>query len=128
MPHEIVEPGFVRRDERGTFLEIVNGFESRTAVCGRMRAGAVLGNHYHRRTRVFFYLTRGRARVRAVHVETGEKDEFTLEEDQGVVFETNESHAVRFLGDGEFVMLKSLPYDPADPDTYPYSVEDDPRP
>ncbi len=90
-----------------------------------MKAGAVLGNHYHKRTRVFFYLTHGQARVRTVHVETGEKDEFSLGENQGVLFETNESHAVRFLRDGEFVMLKSLPYDPADPDTYPHPVEDE---
>ena len=122
MAHEVVKPGFARRDERGTFLEIVNGFESKTAVWGRMRAGAVLGNHFHKETRVFFFLTSGRARVSTVHVETGEKDSFLLDAGQGCYFEVNESHAVHFTEDGDFVMLKSLAYDPSNPDTYPHPV------
>ena len=126
MAHEIVGPGFVRQDERGAFLEIVNGFESRTAVWGRMRAGAVLGNHYHKRTRVFFYVTRGAARVATLHVETGERDSFALRENQGCYFEVNESHAVRFVDEGEFVMLKSLAYNPSDPDTFEHPVESSP--
>jgi dTDP-4-dehydrorhamnose 3,5-epimerase-like enzyme len=123
VPHAIVVPGFERRDDRGVFREVVNGFDARTLICGEMKAGAVLGNHFHRRTRVFFYLARGEAQVRTLHVETGEKDLFFLRENQGVFFEVNESHAVRFLRDGEFVMLKSLAYDPAEPDTFTHPVE-----
>ena len=123
MPHEIVTPGFERRDGRGVFREVLNGFEARTFVCGQMKTGAVLGNPYHQKTRVFFYLTRGAARVETVHVETGERDSFGLNENQGCFFEVNESHAVRFLQDGEFVMLKSLAYDTSDPDTFPHPVE-----
>lgn len=124
MPHAIVVPGFERRDGRGVFREVLNGFDARTLVCGEMKEGSVLGNHYHRRTRVFFYLLHGEAQVRSVNVETGEKDLFSLQASQGVFFEVNESHAVLFLRDGEFVMLKSLPYDPADPDTFPHPVGD----
>jgi quercetin dioxygenase-like cupin family protein len=123
MAHVIVVPGFERRDDRGVFREVVNGFDARTLVSGEMKAGAVLGNHYHRRTRVFFYLARGEADVSTLQVETGEKDRFSLRENQGVVFEVNETHAIRFLRDGEFMMLKSLPYDPADSDTFPHPVD-----
>ena len=123
MSHEIVVPGFERRDDRGIFREVVNNFDARTLVCGEMKAGAVLGNHFHRRTRVFFYLAHGEAEVSTLNVETGEKDLFSLRENQGVVFEVNETHAVRFLSDGEFTMLKSLAYDPADPDTFPHPVD-----
>jgi dTDP-4-dehydrorhamnose 3,5-epimerase-like enzyme len=122
MAHEVITPGFERKDERGVFREVLNGFEARTFVWGRMKQGAVLGNHYHKRTRVFFYLTRGAAEVVTVHVETGEKNAFALEENQGCFFEVNESHAVRFVRDGEFAMLKSLAYDASDPDTYPHAV------
>jgi dTDP-4-dehydrorhamnose 3,5-epimerase-like enzyme len=124
VPHEVVVPGFERRDDRGVFREVVNGFDARTLVCGEMKEGAVLGNHFHRRTRVFFYLAHGEARVRTLHVETGEKDLFFLREAEGVFFEVNESHAIRFLRDGEFVMLKSLSYDPADPDTFPHPIDE----
>jgi quercetin dioxygenase-like cupin family protein len=120
----IVTPGFERKDGRGVFREVLNGFEARTLITGEMTRGAVLGNHFHKRTRVFFYLTRGSARVTTVHVETGERDSFALERDQGCFFEVNESHAVRFLEDGEFLMAKSLPYDRADPDTFSYPIAD----
>jgi quercetin dioxygenase-like cupin family protein len=120
--HEIVTARFERNDERGVLREVLNGFEGRTFLCGEMKEGAVLGNHYHKRTRVFFYLTRGAAQVATLNVATGEKDRVFLAENQGIFFEVNESHAVRFTAESEFVMLKSRPYDPAEPDTYPYPV------
>lgn len=124
MKHEIVSPRFERRDDRGVFREILSGFPAGTVVCGRMNAGAVMGNHYHRRTRVFFYLLEGSADVRTVNVESGAKETFGLAANQGVFFETGESHAIRFREDSEFLMLKSEPYDPEDPDTIEYPVPD----
>ena len=35
-----------------------------------------------------------------------------------------ESHAIQFGVDSEFLMVKSLPYDPADPDTIAFVVPD----
>jgi hypothetical protein len=43
---------------------------------------------------------------------------------QGVILNTNESHAIRFIEESDFVMLKSLRYNPADPDTYQFPVKD----
>jgi dTDP-4-dehydrorhamnose 3,5-epimerase-like enzyme len=122
--HEVFGPRFERRDGRGVFREVLSGFPAGTVACGRMGAGAVMGNHYHRRTRVFFYLLEGRAGVRTVNVETGAADQFLLAENQGVMLEPGESHAIRFLVDSEFLMLKSLPYDPKDPDTIAYPVRE----
>jgi len=124
MPHEILPPRFERRDDRGVFREVLTGFPAGTVVCGRMNAGAVMGNHYHRRTRVFFYLFAGEADVRTMDVETGAKEKFRLEENRGVYFEPGESHAIHFGVDSEFLMVKSLPYDPADPDTIAFVVPD----
>src|SRR5437870_13894486 len=124
MPHEILPPRFERRDDRGVFREVLTGFPAGTVVCGRMNAGAVMGNHYHRRTRVFFYLFAGEADVRTVDVETGAKEKFRLEANRGVYFEPGESHAIQFGVDSEFLMVKSLPYDPADPDTIAFVVPD----
>ena len=36
----------------------------------------------------------------------------------------NESHAIRFLEESEFIMLKSQKYESDDPDTYRFLVED----
>jgi dTDP-4-dehydrorhamnose 3,5-epimerase-like enzyme len=122
--HAIVTPSYERRDDRGLFQEIVNGVSFAAVSRGRMRAGAVMGNHFHKKTRIFFFLASGSADVRTIHVETGTKDSFRLGENQGVFLEPNESHAIRFTAESEFLMLKSLPYDPAEPDTHPYPVPD----
>lgn len=122
MAHAILRPLFERRDDRGVFRELLSGFPAGTVVCGDMSAGAVMGNHYHRRTRVFFHLLAGRASVATIDVESGATESFPLEENEGVFLEPGESHAIRFLADSRFLMLKSEPYDPADPDTISYPV------
>lgn len=122
MAHEILRPLFERRDERGVFREILSGFPAGNVVCGEMSAGAVMGNHYHRHTRVFFHLLGGRAAISTVNVESGATDRFLLAENEGVFLEPGESHAIRFLEGSRFLMLKSEPYDPADPDTIAYPV------
>jgi len=122
MAHQILRPLFERRDERGVFRELLSGFPAGNVVCGEMSAGAVMGNHYHRRARVFFHLLAGRVGVSTVNVESGATDKFLLAENEGVFFEPGESHAIRLLVDSQFLMLKSEPYDPADPDTIAHPV------
>lgn len=124
MPHELVLPTFERTDERGVFREVLNDGQWQALICGRMNADAVMGNHYHKKTVIFFYVTKGSVRVRTVHVETSARDEFLLTANQGVLLGVNESHAIAFREESEFVMLKSLRYDPQDPDTYPFPVKD----
>lgn len=124
MAHEILRPLFERRDERGVFREILAGFPAGNVVSGEMTAGAVMGNHYHRRTRVFFYVLSGGVAISTVNVESRARDEFLLAENEGVFLEPGESHAIRFLVDSRFLMMKSEPYDPADPDTIAYPVGD----
>lgn len=124
MAHEIFSPGFVRTDQRGLFQEVLNDGHWESLVMGRMNPDAVLGHHYHKKTLIFFYLPRGSARIKTVDVETAETDLFSLHGGQGVLLRTNESHAIRFLEESDFVMLKSLRYDPTDPDTYEFIVED----
>ena len=124
MGHEILEPTFRREDTRGRFVEVLNTGHWEALICGEMNKDAVIGNHYHKRTEVFFFLKRGKVRVATVHVETDDRDLFELEENQGVRLRPNESHAIYFLDDSEFIMLKSIPHNPAEPDTFSYPVED----
>jgi quercetin dioxygenase-like cupin family protein len=124
MAHEILTPSFERKDDRGIFLEILNDGSWEALIGGRMNSDAVIGNHYHKKTVIFFFLTSGSARIRTIHVETADKDDFLLQAGQGVILNTNESHAIRFIEESDFVMLKSLRYDPADPDTYRFPVKD----
>lgn len=122
MSHQVLPLSFERVDDRGVFQEVLNEGHWEALLRGEMRTGAVMGNHYHRRTVIFFHLTRGAAQIKTVHVNTGERDEFTLGAGQGVLLRPEESHAIRFLEDSEFIMLKSVKYNPQDPDTFPFPV------
>lgn len=124
MAHEILTPVYERRDDRGAFLEVLNSGRWESLICGRMNPGSVIGNHYHKRTEVFLYLAAGRAAIRTVHVETGDSDDFRLHSGQGVLLPPGESHGIRFLEESEIVMLKSHRYDEADPDIFPFPVQD----
>lgn len=124
MSHTILSLSFERVDDRGTFQEILNDGHWEALIRGRMNQNAVMGNHYHKKTVIFFHLTSGAVNIKTVHVETGARDEFRLGAGQGVMLGTDESHAIRFLEESEFIMLKSLRYDPSDPDTFRFPVED----
>lgn len=124
MSSKVLQATFRRVDERGTFIEVLNDGHWEVLICGEMRAGAVIGNHYHRKTEIFFFLKKGSARVGIIHVETGERRCLSLVAEEGVILKTKESHAIRFLQDSEFIILKSLRYDPADPDTFQYPIPD----
>ena len=119
----VLAPGFRRVDQRGTFVEILNDGRWESVISGEMRTGAVLGNHYHKRTRIFFYLLEGAAAVKVVHVRTGRRKRASLRAQQGIILEVNESHSIRFVKRSVFLMLKSVRYDPARPDTYMFPVE-----
>lgn len=123
MTHAIIKPSFTRADARGVFTEILNSGHWESILNGSMNAGAVLGNHYHKETVVFFYLTRGAATIKTIHVETGARDEFRLGANEGVLLHVDESHAIHFDESSDFIMLKSKHYDPQAPDTFAYPVD-----
>ncbi len=93
-----------------------------TVITGTMGRGAVLGNHYHKLTRVFFFLTSGSARVEQACVGGNERTTSELSAGTGVYLEPCHAHAIRFLKPSSFILLKSRPYREDDADTYPYPV------
>jgi quercetin dioxygenase-like cupin family protein len=123
MKHDVLVPTFQRRDGRGLFVEALNGGPWETLVFGTMKRDAELGHHYHKKTEFFFCLTKGRAEVAILHAETRERERLLIEAPQGVRLRVNESHAIRFLEDSDFIMLKSQRYDPDDHDTFAHPVE-----
>lgn len=114
----ILRPSFTRQDERGTLRELLNHGRWHSLVQGEMKAGAVMGNHYHKETVVFFFLITGRASIKLRHLHTGRTDALILEAMEGIIFETYETHAVTFEEDGMYLLLRSIPYDPQNPDTF----------
>ena len=122
MPHEICLPGFERNDDRGLFREITNSGEWRAVNWARMLPGSSLGNHYHKKATMFFYLISGSAHIKTVDINSGDRDEFELCGGQGVIFPPLESHIIVFDRESEVLMLKSESFDPANPDICHYTV------
>ena len=118
----VEKPVYVRRDARGTFEEVVNSGRWEGLISGRMAKGAVMGNHYHHHTIVFFYLLDGRSRIITVDVHTKARREYDIQAGQGFVFRPSEARAIIHLEDVRFVMLKSHRFDPTVPDLIDYQV------
>jgi len=119
-----VPASFIRRDDRGTFIDLVQGGRWETVITGRMNPGAVLGNHYHKRTEMFFFVTEGSCRVDIECVTTGRRWRVGVPTGHGGYLRPYQSHAIRFEAESAFILLKSRAYDPADPDTYEHPVPD----
>ncbi len=115
---------YVRQDQRGSLTEIINEGTWRSVLTGDMHAGAVIGDHYHKITDVYLHLLSGQATVHTRSVADGSCESFTIFAGQGVLLPAMESHHVRFTEASNFLLLKSQPFDPEHPDTYPLPVHE----
>ena len=122
MEDRVLRPSFTREDDRGVLRELLNSGEWRSVVQGEMVPGSTMGNHYHKETLVFFFLLTGRASVILEDVATGQRGTLELKALEGIIFQTDESHVLTFEERTEYLMLKSLPYDPDNPDTYEHPL------
>jgi len=121
-PLQPFAPSHIREDARGWFVEVVNAGPWETVISAAMRAGAILGNHYHRRTRILLYLVTGSAEVHVVRLADEGRRTCRLRGREAILLETDEAHAIRFVEDSTVLLLKSQRYAPEDPDTYPFDV------
>jgi quercetin dioxygenase-like cupin family protein len=118
----VEKPMYVRRDARGTFEELVNTGRWESLISGRMAQGAVMGNHYHDHTIVFFYLLEGQSHIITVDVRTKARHEYDIQAGQGFVFRPSEARAIIHREDVRFLLLKSHRFDPTAPDLIDYPV------
>lgn len=118
----ILHPGFERVDRRGILREVLSGGRWTTLLWGEMKAGAILGNHYHRRTDIFFFMERGRARVRTVTPGSGRSREFVVTAQQGMFLPAGLAHAIQFKRLSTFLLLKSRPHQDRRSDVVLYPV------
>ena len=117
-----VKPTFVRKDQRGDFIEIVNEGPWETIIHGTMEAGAEMGNHYHREARAYFYIVSGKAEIRMRHRFDDTVQKIVLHPGEGVYFLPYEIHVVHYLEKSDFIFLKSYRYTDDQPDMYPGDV------
>ena len=120
---ETLAPVFEREDRRGSFVEAINRGTWASLSHGTMRPGAIIGQHYHKETELFFYLTDGSAEIVLEDVRTGERRRVALAGRQGLILRPFESHRIRFLEESRFILLKSRAYAKDDPDTFAHPID-----
>lgn len=120
--HPVLKPNFIREDDRGLFVEALNGSVWEQVSYGKMKQGSVMGNHYHKNTSVFFFVIEGSVKIDIIGVDDDSKETIVLKPNEGTILVPNFSHAIRFTQESTFVMGKSKKYDKDNPDTYPLEV------
>ncbi len=124
---DVIRPSFTRQDGRGILTELLNSGQWQSLLYGDMQTGAVIGNHYHEKTDVFFFILSGSAFVFRIDPASGlPSPHQQLRAHEGTFLKAGVAHAIRFSTDSAFVMAKSLRYDPNHPDTVTYHVLDVP--
>lgn len=118
-----VPPSFVRRDDRGLFVEVVNEGPWETVIHGSMKAGKAMGDHYHRENKAFFFLTSGSAEVKIRHLIDDSQQRLVLKAGEGIYFLPFEVHTITYLEDADFLLLKSYRYQADKPDIFPEQID-----
>lgn len=117
------KPSYKRQDDRGTFLELVNGEQWLSINSGYMKQDAVLGNHYHLDNTIHFITLDATVRVEIQNVVTKEYSYDILTPGEGVIIPTNEAHRLTFITPGHFILLKSMTYFEEHNDIFPFDIE-----
>lgn len=90
------------------------------------KPGAIRGNHYHKRKREWFSILQGKVELYLYDLKTKEKGTYIIssEKMEFVEMEPNVAHAIKNIGKQELIFFEVIdePFDPQDPDTYPYKI------
>ncbi len=122
---KIIKNIFERKDDRGVFREYINSDSVWKSINGGfMRKGSVMGNHYHKKCETMFFLVSGSVEIliKDLKKENSKIEKFTLNNNEGIIFEPYETHANVFLEDSEFILLKSEKFDRTNEDIYPAKI------
>ncbi|MFQ5413497.1 MAG: hypothetical protein ACE5E6_03465 [Phycisphaerae bacterium] len=115
-------PTYERVDDRGRLVEVLSEGAWQAILYGSMNAGAVLGNHYHKETTIYFHVIKGCAHIDIVGVASGARRSLTVRAGEGTYLNVNDAHAIHFPEPSECLMARSRRFDPTAPDTYPFQV------
>jgi len=115
---KIVKPNAVVADDRGKLIEVLLniGYKQMNHVI--TKKGVTRGNHYHKTTREFFYIIRGKIIVTVTNVKTNNTTRFTASPSDCFIIEPYENHTVEFLEDTEWIVLLSENFNAENPDIH----------
>jgi len=96
------------RDERGQIVDMLEGAEINAVTYITIRKDSVRGNHYHKSTTQWNYVTAGKIMIRTR--KAGEQSiDTVVGKGDFVVIESNERHAFMALEDSELLVFTRGP-------------------
>lgn len=115
-----ISVSYERIDKRGVFREYVNSGQCWKSVnYGEMKRGAIMGNHYHKKTKAAFFILSGAADffIKNIRTKTA-MVKFILKKGEGVLIKPYETHTIRFREKSSFLLLKSVKFEQKNTDLY----------
>ena len=108
---KVLEPVSINKDSRRTLKNLLRT-DIKDINVYEAKKGCTLGNHYHKHTIEYFYITRGTCIVR-----TGTNVEIV---NKGTLFvvKPNTTHSIECLTDASFLTFLTEPYNSDEPDLY----------
>lgn len=120
-----LQPYLYLKDQRGSFLGLVNEQNWKEVNFVKTEKDAHRGGHFHKFTYEIIFLLHGKMRVRLTNIANLEEVvEFTLKEGEGVRISPNILHDLFYLEDSEQIALLDRPFDPNNPDLHTISFPD----
>lgn len=122
MPASIVRISDKAEDERGGLMEIINGEPGLQMNILYTKAGFVRGNHYHKRTKEFFFVLEGEIKFVTVDEDTKERHETVCPPGDRIEIPPTVRHALKSITDSTIIEYKNEAYNDENPDTFPFEV------
>ena len=113
---KLLQPEFEHADSRRTLRQILTANIAQVNTY-QVTKGAILGNHFHKETREFFYIMKGTFLV-ILRKLTGESTSQVVNKGTFFVVEPNNVHLVEALTNGEIMTMLTRAYTPESTDTY----------
>lgn len=104
-------------DERGILTEVILGDWKQINTLFS-KYGTVRGNHYHKKTKEFFYIINGGVNFTLMNIRSKKECLFTAIQNDLIVIPTYHFHKLEFLSDTLMLSGYTIQYDPKKPDIY----------
>lgn len=107
-------------DNRGLFIKILKQSQAKSnfgeIYLIKSLPGMIRGNHYHKKTKEWFYLIKGKAVLTLKDIITNEMIKIVMNQNETIEIPVNIAHSVKNIGDDEMIMIAFADHE--------YSIED----
>ena len=114
---QIKKIDFQHKDKRGIFRQITSGNWKQLNIL-KINKGYSRGGHYHKKTKEFFYVLKGKIELGIIDMRTKEETTYRFKRGCCFIVDLYESHTVKALTDSILVILLSKIYDSKAPDIF----------